>query len=44
MSIVDVVAREIYGRAEHHQINSWLRTLAQIRQLPQGWPTRWPSR
>jgi len=40
MSIVDVVAREIYGRAEHHQINSWLRTLTQIRQLPQGWPTR----
>jgi len=42
--IIDITAREIYGHAERELINSWLRTLAQIRQWPTTWPTRWPPR
>src|SRR4051812_40613892 len=37
----DPTTREIYSCAERDHINSWLRTLAQIRQWPTTWPTRW---
>jgi hypothetical protein len=39
--LIDPTTREIYVCAERDQINSWLRTLAQIRQWPTTWPTRW---
>ena len=38
----DITTHEIYGYAEREEINSWLRTLAQIRTAPETWPTRWP--
>ena len=40
--MIDITTHEIYGNAPRDQINSWLRTLAEIRRSPEHWPTRWP--
>jgi hypothetical protein len=42
--IIDHTAQMIYGHADSKDFNSWLRTLAYIRRLPQTWPTRWSSK
>jgi len=39
--LIDPTTNEIYERAAREELNSWLRTLAQIRQWPTTWPTRW---
>lgn len=43
MSILDFAARDIYAYTDRDDMNSWLRTLAAIRGLPQRWPTRYGS-
>lgn len=41
--VPDITTHMIYGLADRPAINSWLRTMNEIRQSPQTWPARWAN-